>query len=90
LISSGRVACPCCGQDWLRHVRLVRLALDAIFCPECGALWSKAADVGPTTFVDYGTFMIEHVRSNPHYPSEIELGEPLTRVTNARALRQVG
>ena len=73
-----QVACPRCGQDWLRHVRLVHLSLDAIFCPECDALWPTAADVRRTTFVDYGTFMIERGRSKPHHPSEIEIGEPLT------------
>jgi hypothetical protein len=54
------------------------LSLDAIFCPECEALWQTPADVGRTTFEDYGTFMIEHGRSTPDRPSEIEIVEMFT------------
>jgi len=75
----NKVECPRCGQDWLRHVRLVALSLDAIFCPECEALWQTPEDVGQTTFEDYETFMIAHGRSNPHTPTEVEKGEFLTR-----------
>ena len=79
-MSTNNVACPRCGQDWLRHVRLVALSLDAIFCPECEALWQTPADVGRTTFEDYGTFMIAHGRSNPDSPTEIEMREPMTEI----------
>ena len=76
-MSEKKVACPRCGQDWLRHVRLVYLALDAIFCPECNALWRTQQAVAKSTFVDYGTFMLEHGRTNPDSKGELEIGEPL-------------
>lgn len=54
-------------------MRLVHLALDAILCPECDALWQRADQVGSTGFEDYGTFMVRHGRNNPDQKGEIEL-----------------
>ena len=81
-MNEDKVVCPRCGQDWLIHVRLIHLELRAFFCPDCEALWLTAADLGPTTFEDYGTFMIRHGRTDPDTQDEIELGDHLTVALN--------
>lgn len=74
-----RVACPRCGQDWLRRVRLVQLSRDAILCLECDALWQREEDVGSATFEDYGTFMVRHGRQQPEEKGEIAFEGDLIR-----------
>jgi len=75
-----RVACPRCGQDWLVHVRLVHVSVDAIFCPECEALWETLDDVGPKNFQDYATFMRRRGRTSPDAKGELKIGEQLRKV----------
>ena len=77
--TDARVLCPRCGQDWLIHVRLVPLNLDAIRCPDCEALWLTAEEIGPASFVDYNTFMMQRGRVNPQGKGEIEFGPVLLR-----------
>lgn len=78
-MTERRVACPRCGQDWLLRVRLVHLSREAILCPECDALWQRQEDVGPTTFEDYGSFMIRHGRQQPEQKGEIAVEGDLIR-----------
>lgn len=43
-------------------VELLFLHQDAFLCEECDALWFERSAIGPTTFVDFGTFMQRHGR----------------------------
>ena len=72
MTEESSVACPRCGQDWLRNVRLVRLEQSAILCPECEALW---IDVSPASdnFADYGTFMRSRGVADPDVSAELQL-----------------
>jgi hypothetical protein len=72
-MNDQRVACPRCGQDWLREIRLVHLERDAIFCPECEGLWLSADDLAAQVFCDYGTYMMAHGRSDPDQRGEIDV-----------------
>jgi len=76
---NSQVACPRCGQDWLRRARLIALKREAILCPECEALWLDAEAIGAETWVDYGTFMREAGRQAPDQKGEVELLEPIER-----------
>jgi hypothetical protein len=78
-MTERRIACPRCNQDWLLRVSLVHLSLDAVLCPECDALWQQKEDVGPTTFEDYGTFMIRRGRQHPERNGEIDIKGELLR-----------
>jgi hypothetical protein len=78
MTDESKVPCPRCGQDWLQEVRLVRLGLSVILCPECDALWTDAPPA-MDGFEDYGTFMQRHGVAEPEAPSEIEVLRPLTR-----------
>jgi len=78
-MNEARIQCPRCTQDWLQDVRLVHLEQDAVFCPECDALWLKADEVAAGTFRDYGTFMIEHGRPQPHAQGELLIRGPLLK-----------
>ena len=49
--------CPRCNQGFIREVRINALNLDAFLCEECDALWLGRDDIGPTSFVDFTTFM---------------------------------
>jgi hypothetical protein len=70
--SIEKVACPRCGQDWLRVVLLRKLEATAVMCPECDALWAGQAPRGDN-FDDYETYMRRHFRPNPSSPDELEI-----------------
>lgn len=70
---SSSIACPRCRQDWLRHVRLIKLDKNAIICPECEALWFSEDAIGSRTWVDYGTYLRDAGRQNPDDRSELEV-----------------
>lgn len=78
-MSQAKVQCPRCGQAWLMSVRLVHVGIDAVWCPECDALWSGTNEIGPTNFHDYGTFMIKHGRSQPEAQGELLIQGPLQK-----------
>lgn len=67
-----RIACPRCGQDWLRIVKIRRFAIRAIICLECEAFWEKN-NPAKDSFEDYGTFMQARGVENPDDASEIEI-----------------
>lgn len=73
-----RVACPRCGQDWLVRVELVALSRRAAFCPECEALWLDDGAIGPSSFVDAGTYLRQAGR-DPDRAGEIRILFPLER-----------
>jgi hypothetical protein len=64
-MTTTRVQCPRCGQDFVHRVRLAREQADAFACPECDALWLNANDIKtwPNTFgktwFDLDTFLKE-------------------------------
>ena len=66
------LACPRCGQDWVVEVRLRHINLLARFCPDCEALW-PGVQPRKDNFVDYGTFMKSHGRTEPDDPNELEI-----------------
>jgi len=78
-MNENRIPCPRCGQDWLHDVRLVHLEQDAVFCPECNALWLTADEVAASTFREYGAFMVEHGRPQPHAKGELLIRGPLLK-----------
>ena len=78
-MSELQVPCPRCGQDWIQEVRLIALEQDAFLCLECDALWLDAGDIGPDSFRDYGTFMEESGRTEPHSASELVIKGPLLK-----------
>lgn len=72
-MSERRVVCPCCGQEWLRIVRLVAPGEEAIWCRECDATWLKGVEVSVATCQDYGTLMRRLGRMQPEQAGEIEI-----------------
>ena len=42
----------------VRHIPLV--ARDGFLCNECDALWFDESTIDRLTFVDFGTYMMEH------------------------------
>jgi hypothetical protein len=72
LMTANKLACPRCGQDWLRVVLLKHLEATGVMCRECDALW---VGKGPRkdNFDDYETYMRRRFRSNPGNPDELEI-----------------
>jgi len=68
----NKVACPRCGQDWLRIVRLNYLEQTAVLCQECDALWAGRPPRNDN-FEDYETYMRRHFRANPANRDEYEV-----------------
>ena len=77
-MSETRVPCPDCGQDWLQRILLVHLERDAVFCPECEALWLPGEEIAVSTRRGYWTYMTEHGRTEPHAQGEFLVRGPLT------------
>jgi ribosomal protein S27AE len=80
-LTDTRVPCPRCGQDWLYVVQLQHLAQDAVFCPECEALWLAGEDPQFTNFREYGKFMRAHGRIEPQAPGEYLVRGPFRKTT---------
>jgi hypothetical protein len=55
------------------RVRLRFLRREVVLCPECDALWLTEADIGPTGFEDYGTFMMRNGRAHPESRDEMAI-----------------
>jgi len=72
MADESSVACPRCGQEWLRNVRLVRFERPAVHCQECDALWIDVTP-GKDNFEDYGTFMRRGGVMEPDAAAEIQL-----------------
>ncbi len=52
--------CPRCNQGWVMDVRIIPVARDAFVCQECDALWFERDEIAATSFVDFGTFLLQH------------------------------
>jgi len=77
-MSDTRVRCPRCSQAWLLRIRLVPLEQDAVFCPECEALWLAGEDIALGTFRDYSTYVMERGRVEPQASGEYLVRGPFT------------
>jgi hypothetical protein len=47
-----KIACPVCGQDWLRWYRVKDDGLTFLLCPECDSVWLPGQDPSPTARQD--------------------------------------
>jgi len=71
-MTANKVACPRCGQDWLRVVLLKHLDATAVMCRECDALWAGRPPRNDN-FDDYETYMRRHFCPNPGSPGQVEI-----------------
>jgi len=55
-----KIACPGCGQGWVRHVRVRVLKRDLYVCEECETTWLSEQGIGVSTPTNFMSFMEEH------------------------------
>jgi uncharacterized Zn finger protein len=53
----SRIACPRCGQDWVRRAVIKPLKEEIVICPECDAFWRPDQPISKDNFSDYGTYI---------------------------------
>jgi uncharacterized protein (DUF983 family) len=55
----NKMICPRCEQGDIAIATITKTGQSVYVCEECEAMWFAKNDIGPSSFVDFGTYMEE-------------------------------